>query len=319
MIDRFQALLASGVRLLPFGLFAPHCAPVLTYHAVFRNLPDNVSPVDNVAPDWLYRHLSELKKHYRFVSIDELSEARSPRGLAAVTFDDGYKCVFDEALPVFENLNIPFTVFLTTSSLELRPFWRHLVVYIINNGLVAECERHMRRVKKVPEENFFAYLKNPVNHSAIVEAEINEFLLSKNLGIGPVRHLIDNDSYLIDHPLVWYGNHSYRHYVLSSLLPAEQRQEIESAKTYLDRQRHVKTSSVFAPPFGDAQHINQETFNIIRDLGYKGLALNRGRLTTERALKDGIRVIERFSPAEVEITWQCSKNCLKTICSPNKH
>jgi len=305
-------LVSQGMRAVPFQLLASRCTPVLTYHATYCRLPANVSPIDNVSPDSLYDHLSEMKRYYRFVTVDELLESRSLRGMAAVTFDDGYKSVIDEALPVFETLDIPFTIFLTLSSLQQKTFWRHKAIYLMNHGLAGECARGFRRTRRLPNQNFLEYLKNPVNHSGVAEAEIDAFLDSRGISLDGCRHLIDREDFLIDHRLVWFGNHSYNHYVLSSLSRAEQFQEIQTVKTALAN-RNLKVSSVFASPFGEAHHVNRETFGILRDLGYKGLALNRGRLMTERQSEHGLQIIERFSPAESDVSLQCKKYWLKGL------
>jgi glycosyltransferase involved in cell wall biosynthesis/peptidoglycan/xylan/chitin deacetylase (PgdA/CDA1 family) len=302
---------ANGLTAIPFRVAARGFTPVLTYHATYQRIPDSVDAVDNVTPECLYQQLSEMQRHYRFVSIDELCEARSLGGLSSVTFDDGYKCVIDEALPVFEALNIPFTVFLNTSSFDHKPFWRHKVVYIINHNLVEECERHLQRVKALPGRSFHAYLKHSTNNSRIVEAEIDGFLERKQIKFDACGYLFDSESYLIDHPLVWYGNHSRNHYVLSSLPFEEQVREIDSVKRFLEQRRHLQVSQVFSLPFGEAEHVNGNTFTALRELGYRSLAMNRGRLTHGRAVKQGIRIIERFSPAETSISWQHKKTFLK--------
>jgi peptidoglycan/xylan/chitin deacetylase (PgdA/CDA1 family) len=306
-VETLRSQLSMGLRLLPYRPLAKRYSPVLTYHATYGQRPKIVSAADNVSPSWLFEHLSELKKYYRFVPIDEFAEARTTRGLAAVTFDDGYKCVIDEALPVFEALDIPFTMFLTASSLDQKVFWRHKVVYIVNHGLVAECERHFQRTRKIPNQQFFTYLKNPLNHSGTAEAEIDEFLNSRNIRLDGYRYLIDRESYLLEHPLIWYGNHSYSHYVLSSLSREEQHRQIQSGLTFLNRRPHLKISNVFAPPFGQAEHINEDTFDVLRELGYRSLVLNCGGLSGGEVVHQGIRIIDRFSPAETTMTWQCKK------------
>src|SRR5258705_10672808 len=65
------------------------------------------------------RHLDCLARSFRFVSLDEIGD-RFLNGLpfqepvAAITFDDGYKDVYELALPVLERRGIPATMFLVT-------------------------------------------------------------------------------------------------------------------------------------------------------------------------------------------------------------
>lgn len=72
-----------------------------------------------------------LAAGYRALTIDQLLAVQSRKAgpcdpAFALTFDDGYRSVLTEALPVLEALQIPATVFLTTGFLDRRvsPPWR---------------------------------------------------------------------------------------------------------------------------------------------------------------------------------------------------
>src|SRR5262249_18777182 len=131
---------SSLLSMIPFGLTSQACAPVLTYHACYSTVPSDVAPIDNVHPQSLYEHLSRLQRRFQFVPVDELCEARSLRGLAAVTFDDAYKSVITHALPVLTSLNIPFTVFVNTSTLEGTVHWRHKAAYLVRQRLAEQVD-----------------------------------------------------------------------------------------------------------------------------------------------------------------------------------
>ena len=74
------------------------------------------------------RHLECLARSFRFVSLDEIGD-RLVNGLpfqepvAAITFDDGYKDVYELALPVLERKGIPAATFVVTD-LVGRPAWQ---------------------------------------------------------------------------------------------------------------------------------------------------------------------------------------------------
>jgi len=74
------------------------------------------------------QHLDCLGQYFRFVSLDEIGE-RLLNGLpfdvpvAAVTFDDGYRDVYELALPVLERKGIPAAMFVVTD-LVGRPAWQ---------------------------------------------------------------------------------------------------------------------------------------------------------------------------------------------------
>jgi peptidoglycan/xylan/chitin deacetylase (PgdA/CDA1 family) len=74
------------------------------------------------------QHLDCLGQHFRFMSIDDIGE-RLRNGLpfdepvAAVTFDDGYRDVYELALPVLERKGIPAAMFVVTD-LVGKPAWQ---------------------------------------------------------------------------------------------------------------------------------------------------------------------------------------------------
>jgi peptidoglycan/xylan/chitin deacetylase (PgdA/CDA1 family) len=74
------------------------------------------------------RHLDCIGRYFTFVSIDDIGErVRSGRGfarpVAAVTFDDGYRDVYEHAFPVLKRKGIPAGVFVVTD-LVGKPFWQ---------------------------------------------------------------------------------------------------------------------------------------------------------------------------------------------------
>lgn len=103
---------------------------ILCYHNV-------VAASDNGSGDTLGLHMPVgafgrqmrwLADTYDVVSLAELvsrhSTGASLRGLAAVTFDDGYRGVFENALPVLRDLGIPATVFVIAEAPEREArFW----------------------------------------------------------------------------------------------------------------------------------------------------------------------------------------------------
>ena len=75
---------------------------VLLYHSVFESLPKPLDgTIHNTTPETLRRQLEAVGREFTFVSVDELAVMKNPTGFAAVSFDDGYRCVLEEGLAVF--------------------------------------------------------------------------------------------------------------------------------------------------------------------------------------------------------------------------
>jgi peptidoglycan/xylan/chitin deacetylase (PgdA/CDA1 family) len=74
------------------------------------------------------RQMRWLREHYAVVALDEfvrrLTRGTSLRGVAAITFDDGYAGVFEHAWPLLRQLGLPATVFIVADAPERQEgFW----------------------------------------------------------------------------------------------------------------------------------------------------------------------------------------------------
>ena len=91
------------------------------YHRVAAVPVSGEPPTWNVMPPVFQDQLADLKaRGYQFMPLADIIGASSKGELPAartiaVTFDDGYSCVFAEAFPILRRLQIPATVFLATS------------------------------------------------------------------------------------------------------------------------------------------------------------------------------------------------------------
>ncbi|OLD69749.1 MAG: hypothetical protein AUI45_06735 [Acidobacteria bacterium 13_1_40CM_2_56_11] len=95
---------------------------VLGYHRVVEDYAasaDHYMPAMLISRRTLERHLDWLGQRYRFLSLDELGarlESGEPfdKPVAAITFDDGYRDVYDHAFPLLKRKGIPSAVFVVT-------------------------------------------------------------------------------------------------------------------------------------------------------------------------------------------------------------
>jgi peptidoglycan/xylan/chitin deacetylase (PgdA/CDA1 family) len=91
---------------------------ILCYHAVD---PEWRSPL-SITPEAFEQHCAWLTRNRRVVGAAEaavrLSTSDSlPRGVIAMTFDDGFKSVFEHAFPLLSTHRLPATVFLVAETL----------------------------------------------------------------------------------------------------------------------------------------------------------------------------------------------------------
>jgi peptidoglycan/xylan/chitin deacetylase (PgdA/CDA1 family) len=90
--------------------------------------------------------MEALRRGYRTVSIPELIEgaAGGSAGMAAVTFDDGYRDCYEQAFPILQELSIPFSVFVTSGFIE-SGYWNLSAEYSMLPALTWQQISEMRR------------------------------------------------------------------------------------------------------------------------------------------------------------------------------
>ena len=95
-----------------------------------------------VSRDMLEKHVDWLGRSHRFVALPELGEkiaAGEPfeRPVAAVTFDDGYADVYENAFPLLKRKGIPAAVFVVTDLVGTTTLPLHDRLYLLLRRLVA--------------------------------------------------------------------------------------------------------------------------------------------------------------------------------------
>src|SRR5664280_2276852 len=85
---------------------------ILYYHAVY--------PEEKKA---FALQMDDLLRWTKPIAINEISSLKPSGRYSAVTFDDGFTCVLDNALPELSKRNIPATLFVPSGCLGQQPPW----------------------------------------------------------------------------------------------------------------------------------------------------------------------------------------------------
>jgi peptidoglycan/xylan/chitin deacetylase (PgdA/CDA1 family) len=140
-----QAVIHATARVAPimWKWRRPGSLVVLMYHRVLpKDSPARRTeePGMYVSPETLDLHLTEFKRHFELVHLDEWLR-RSRAGLAlpklacAITFDDGWRDNYEFALPVLVKHNAPATIFLVSSYVgTAQQFWPNRLMRLLNKA-----------------------------------------------------------------------------------------------------------------------------------------------------------------------------------------
>ncbi len=92
------------------------------------------------------RHLEIVREHCEVMTLDEAGgvltgEKRTARPVAVITFDDGYRDNYDQALPVLRDLGMPATVFVSTGLVGAKePLHHDRIYWLMMNALRRGCD-----------------------------------------------------------------------------------------------------------------------------------------------------------------------------------
>jgi peptidoglycan/xylan/chitin deacetylase (PgdA/CDA1 family) len=214
---------------------------VLCYHNVVANGDATLGDPGLHMPIARFeRQMRWLAEHYRVVSLRELIErlrtGQSLRGVAALTFDDGYNGVFDYGLPVLDALRLPATVFLVAESLDRADpggfWWDHPAV------AAASTPQQRNRWLNEFRGDAAAILSQ---HSSAGDAKPTIPRSRRSVEWSSVQGRLRG---LID-----LGVHSATHRALPTLTEAELRHEIVASRDVLQRVTGV-SPQFFSYPYG---------------------------------------------------------------------
>lgn len=97
---------------------------VLLYHAVEDHVSDYTDRLGvSVSSAMFEANLRYIRDHYNVVAPDDLLGNRLPENPLLITFDDGYKSVYDNAFPLLRKYRMPATVYLITCAVNNRLVW----------------------------------------------------------------------------------------------------------------------------------------------------------------------------------------------------
>jgi glycosyltransferase involved in cell wall biosynthesis/peptidoglycan/xylan/chitin deacetylase (PgdA/CDA1 family) len=238
---------------------------ILGYHRV---LPDSAAvpprgvPSMGIRVSTLEQHLDFVGRRFRFVGLDELGtavEAGAARGLAAVTFDDGYVDFYERAFPLLQRKGIPATVFVVTSLLESAGGFLHDRVY-------AALERALGRwgaelVSALLAERGFPVTRLPEGAFPATRALLRSLDQETLIGICAVLETEFGVGFAAPRSLTWdevvrmsragltVGSHTRTHTLLNRATPARVREETAAARADIETRLGVSVLH-FAYPDG---------------------------------------------------------------------
>lgn len=272
-------------------------AVVLMYHRVL----DNEEYLTNLSMNGIVvkaetfeKQMKYLARNFHVISpVDFLMhiEKRIPfePKSCLVTFDDGWKDNFKNALPVLKENKIPALVFLSTGFIGTRNrFWQTRLIhafcslreYVIQNpGKKTEILHAMKidEIREIVKSSETEFRERVLAYAASQKKEnvdlIEERVAALTKGILPQDERAPRDEDFLDwqeietmaQEGIWIGSHGITHQILTMLEEREVAKEVSESKEDIER-RLGRDTWAFSYPNGDH---NKSVLDAIRESGYK--------------------------------------------------
>jgi len=309
---------------------------VVGYHRVVKNFKQSdslsISPMLTSARTF-EQHLDWIGRRYRFVSLDELAlrlENKDTTGkpVAAVTFDDGYRDIYQNAFPILKRKGIPSAVFVVTALVGTNRLQVHDELHLLFSAMLEQpCVaienrwRDLVATLQLPYEQAERLTHRLINAKEAFQATralletVDQHAITRFINTLRSRVPVDEeglrDFLMLDWDMlaemvaggVTVGSHTRSHALLADETPEVLRDEVEGSRRELEQRLGVPIRH-FAYPDG---RFNARAIQAVADAGYRTayticahqdpahplLTISR-RMLWENACMDGFG---RFSPA----------------------
>jgi peptidoglycan/xylan/chitin deacetylase (PgdA/CDA1 family) len=290
-------------------------ACILLYHRVTKLQRDPQWLA--VSPENFEQHLAIIAQESEPMALRDFFAAkktgRIPKRALVVTFDDGYRDNFREAMPLLEKAKVPATFFITSGQIgsDREFWWDELDRLLLSAETPLKLELDVSG--KSPSWDFSAkpFVEEPgwslwkgtdpsPRHAAYRElcallkplppAEIDRVLdlLAQWRGVARAgRHTHQAMSAeelrsLAGRALAEIGAHTVSHPMLSAQPFADQEREIRQSREALEK-LIGRVPQSFCYPFGTRADFSEETAKAARDAGFELACANFPKLARQRA------------------------------------
>jgi len=168
--------------LISINTWAKDNAVILLYHHVSDSTPKMTS----VSPHTFREHMQHLANHHQVLPLKEVIETLRnkkplPDKTVVITFDDGYKNIYENAHPILKEFSFPYTIFINPpliGNVSYQLDWQQ-VKTMANEGasFANHGSQHTHMLTRSNNESEEGWLQRNLQ-----EIEIAETILKQNLG-----------------------------------------------------------------------------------------------------------------------------------------
>lgn len=248
-----------------------------------RVADDDEGYMQGLPPRWLDEQLAYLTRHYEVISLARLVAClergeRVPSRSVVLTFDDGFRDNYENALPLLQKHGVPATIFLVTGALSHGDLpWSQRLGYLFQNTDAPELPADLAEggplslITAGERKAAYRAIKPGVARLGRERRDERISALSRALRVEPPR----------DRMMTWHqaremqaygvelGAHTYSHPLLAAMEPEEARWEMERSRDDLARELGVERPTFCFP----AGSMSPSLLSSVPKLGFRSCFL----------------------------------------------
>ena len=291
---------------------------ILLYHGVsnhrsigIENYSRKHLPIEDFKQQMMW-----LKSYANIISMDDIVESYEnhhtlPKNAVAITFDDGFKNNYTQAVPILDELSIPATFYVSSGLMgQGEMFWVDIVEDCINYSKTNQIKillnsdyktfklssfrqkiyalQIIKRVcKHAPHDEIEKVVANVISETGVtpnLERTANYQLMSWN----QLAEMHRNPNFII-------GGHSLKHEILSNLDQETTKKNINESINILNQKLKTKISH-YSYPEGQGRQLDYHLINNLVSQGIKCCPTARyGKNNPDISLFNLYRIMVGFS------------------------
>jgi peptidoglycan/xylan/chitin deacetylase (PgdA/CDA1 family) len=200
---------------------------------------------------------------YRFFSLNDLVDMLSNRRhgrFVALTFDDGFKDIYQNVFPILKKYNIPATLFLITSTVNSKSLlWLHKLYFCVESMPVDESKTILQNYSSLDKSNpnINELLSDVIHHckksnlNKLISELMSEAKMDKNseAQIADTLYLSSNELLKLKRHGMQIEPHGHEHWSLNILDKEKTKYEVDKCVKYI-RDNFNRKPRFYATSYG---------------------------------------------------------------------
>lgn len=309
LVDKIKQI-ARMLRRFLYGYFRNRGGKVLVYHKVSSKSSIFTDMLNiTISPRVFEDQMLAIVKKYKPVSFTEFCNNPLASNKITITFDDGYECFKEEALPILEKLQIPATLFINPSTLKSGVGWLNKLSLLLQRMDLLEKQNLLLAAAGVseqkPEAYHFCYNFVPFQTENTIDYYFEKY--AQDIDIDSLYLSVEDVLELSQHPLLEIGSHSMNHLPLDRLDDDTLFYEIVSGHRELQKLLNLELSYM-ALPFGFKKYKSERLLKNVSEITNYFVTAYGG--SQHIVLPNGLREIQRTT---APVSCQTSREFMRFL------